>query len=161
MIYAGIGSRETPNSVLSQMQEWGNYFARTECVLRSGHARGADMAFELGCDSALPGHHAKQIFTADMSMRNPTWFEHAAKFHPAWLKCSPQARALHARNSAIVLGAMLDAPVNFIICWTKDGKASGGTGQALRIAVSYEIPVFNFQSDAQMDALRQFLTSRR
>lgn len=154
-LYAGIGSRETPLSVLQQMQEWGNWFARMGLVLRSGHARGADQAFELGCDSALPGHQAKQIFTADMSAPNPHWFEHAAQFHPAWSKCSPWAQALHARNSAIMLGAQLNDPVKFVLCWTKDGKASGGTGQALRIADRCGIPVFNFQSDPDMTGLRE------
>lgn len=154
-LYAGIGSRETPFPVLQQMQEWGNWFARSGLVLRSGHARGADQAFELGCDSALPGHQAKQIFTADMSNRYPNWFDHAAAFHPAWPKCSPYAQALHARNSAIVLGAQLNDPVTFVCCWTKGGKASGGTGQALRIAAHCEIPVFNFQSDPDMVKLRE------
>lgn len=157
MIYAGIGSRETSLPILQQMQAWGNYFARIGFVLRSGHARGADLAFELGCDSALPGHHAKQIFTADMSERFPNWFEHAAAFHPAWSKCSPWAKALHARNSPIMLGTALNDPVKFVACWTKDGRASGGTGQALRIAEHHQIPIFNFHDEQAEQRLREWL----
>ena len=153
-LYAGIGSRETPSLVLGVMQAWGNWFARAGLVLRSGHARGADQAFELGCDSTLSGWRAKQIFTADMSAHHPAWFDHAECYHKAWSKCSPWAKALHARNSAIMLGAQLNDPVKFVICWTKDGKASGGTGQALRIAEHCGIPVFNFQSDPNMIKLR-------
>jgi len=29
------------------------------------------------------------------------------------------------------------------LCWTKNGKSSGGTGQAIRIANDYKIPVFD------------------
>jgi cell division GTPase FtsZ len=52
-------------------------------------------------------------------------------------------RKLHARNAMIVLGKNLDDPVDFIICWTPGGTGSGGTGQALRIARAYGIPVYD------------------
>lgn len=29
------------------------------------------------------------------------------------------------------------------ICWTKNGSGQGGTGQALRIAKAYNIPIFD------------------
>lgn len=51
-----------------------------------------------------------------------------------------------SRNVYQVLGPNLDDPVEFIICWTKDGKASGGTGQAIRIANDYGVPVFNLKN---------------
>jgi hypothetical protein len=146
------------------MQQWGAYFAARGFTLRSGGALRADRAFELGCDSAVfnpgRGRRPKEIFTADMSAQHPEWFTHAALFHPAWDKCSPWARALHARNSAIMLGASLNQPVNFVCCWTKDGKASGGTGQALRIAERLHIPVFNWFFDDAEDKLRTFLNRR-
>ena len=31
----------------------------------------------------------------------------------------------------------------FVICWTKNGKGTGGTGQAIRIAKGFGIPVFD------------------
>ena len=46
-----------------------------------------------------------------------------------------------------VLGEDLQTPTSFIVCWTKDGKASGGTGQALRVAKKYDIPVFNLYNE--------------
>ena len=158
MIYAGIGSRETPCDIFLRMQDWGRYFAQNGYVLRSGHARGSDQAFEYGCDMALAGDKAKQIFTADMSFRNPQWFDHAAKFHPAWDRCSSFAKALHARNSAIVLGSELNDPVKLVVCWTKDGKASGGTGQALRIAEHHQIPIFNLHDEQAEQRLREWLS---
>lgn len=50
---------------------------------------------------------------------------------------------LHARNMHIILGANLDSPVEIVICWTKDGLRSGGTGQALRLAESRDIPIYD------------------
>jgi len=70
-------------------------------------------------------------------------FEIAEKYHPYWHNLSDGAKKLQARNSHQVLGADLNTPSDFIICWTKNGKGSGGTGQALRIAKAYDIPVFD------------------
>jgi len=65
------------------------------------------------------------------------------QFHPAPDKLSPAGRKLMARNGFQVLGTSLKDPVNAVICWTRNGKFSGGTGQALRIAHAYKIPIFN------------------
>jgi hypothetical protein len=72
-------------------------------------------------------------------------FEIAKVFHPGWKFLKRGARALHARNCHQILGPNLKDPVDFVICWTKDGKATGGTGQALRIAENYSIPIWNLQ----------------
>jgi hypothetical protein len=48
--FAGIGSRETPIDVLDIMQKLSIVFAKKGWILRSGHAPGADQAFEKGCD---------------------------------------------------------------------------------------------------------------
>ena len=137
MKYAGIGSRETPPGVLTLMQAWATHLEEKNILLRSGGAKGADTAFSNGVTS--PG--MKQIFTADCVTYDLV--NHAAKFHPAWSKCSSYVKALHARNSAIMLGLELNDPVDFVVCWTKNGEAVGGTGQALRIAKHLKIPVFN------------------
>ena len=47
------------------------------------------------------------------------------------------------RNSYQVLGYHLDSAVDFILCYTKNGKDVGGTSQAIRIARDYNIPIFN------------------
>lgn len=67
----------------------------------------------------------------------------AQHFHPAWDRCSQGAQKLHVRNVPQVLGRTLDKPVRFALCWTKDGRASGGTGQALRVAQHLSIPILN------------------
>lgn len=79
----------------------------------------------------------------------------AGRVHPAWGACSGPARLLHGRNSHQVLGADLKSPVSVVLCWTPDGadgspehpvtRATGGTGQALRLASLRKIPVLNVQ----------------
>jgi hypothetical protein len=136
--YAGIGSRETPHDILKLMTKLARKLSREGYVLRSGGAKGADTAFHAGvldvCGDA-------QIFTAQHA--NFESMKLAAYFHPNWLACSDYAKRLHARNGMILLGKDLQDPVQFIICWTPNGEVVGGTGQALRIAASYKIPVRN------------------
>jgi predicted Rossmann fold nucleotide-binding protein DprA/Smf involved in DNA uptake len=59
IFYAGIGARETPDDVLHLMYLLGRKLATDGYVLRSGHADGADLAFEKGCDSV---NGRKEIF---------------------------------------------------------------------------------------------------
>lgn len=142
--YAGIGSRQTPIPVCGNMTRIAYALAGMRYTLRSGHALRADQAFEAGSDEH--GYGAKEIYTAEDARAFPLWLEHAAKFHPAWDRCDEYARLLHGRNSAIMLGPTLTVPVDFVVCFTTDGQASGGTGQALRIAKAYGIPVFNLHN---------------
>lgn len=140
--YAGIGSRETPPEILQTMKDIGYEFARKGWCLCSGHAAGADLAFEKG---ALQAGGLMNIWLADHVdwSKSKDALELAEQFHPAWDRCGDYAKKLHARNGFIVLSADLNTPVEFVVAWTKDGYATGGTGQALRIADAYKIPVFN------------------
>lgn len=142
-LYAGIGSRTTPVAVLNTMQQCAFFLASEGFFLRSGGARGADAYFEMGHEGPRPSIGSKRIFRAREAALHPEWFDHARQYHPAWAICSGYAKSLHARNSAIILGETLNEPVDFVICWTKDGKASGGTGQALRVAAAHNIPIYN------------------
>lgn len=153
MSYAGIGRRETPPHILERMEEIGRLLGAAGLTLRSGGADGADSAFERGCIAAggskriyLP----KKGFNANPSPLHadpsPEMLALAQKYHPAWHRCSPDARKLHARNGCQVLGDKLDDPARVIICWTKDGAIAGGTGQALRIAQGHGVPVINLGS---------------
>jgi hypothetical protein len=154
--YAGIGSRSTPEGVVELLSRAAEFLAGRGWVLRTGAARGADQAFMAGA-SSVDGEI--EVYLADGGYRgfedltpggpSEAAFELAAKTHPAWDRCSPRAKALHARNGHQVLGRALDDPVRFVICWTPDGsldgssRESGGTGQALRIASERGIPVLN------------------
>lgn len=147
--YAGVGSRETPETVQALFRSVAAYLAKRGYGLRSGRAKGADSAFEAGCDDAngmkeiyLPwagfeGSDSKYI------VKDPKAFEIAENFHPNWNALNSGAKKLQARNSHQVLGWTLDAPSEFVLCWTKNGSGEGGTGQAIRIAKAYNIPIFD------------------
>lgn len=151
--YAGIGSRETPHAVLQQMYLIAQQLA-PNWLLRSGHADGADTAFELG---ALDAKGELEIFIPwfgfnGAPMNDKRYIrpratqelaDFAASFHPAWHKCSDPAKLLHMRNVCQVLGEHGDDPVDLLICWTRQGYGNGGSGQAIRIARAYNIPVFD------------------
>jgi len=145
--YGGIGSRDTPIGVAREMELIASLLASRGFVLRSGRGKrrtpptpdtdSADLAFERGCDLVNGRKVIRPYGGSDAAMA------HASMFHPNWAACDDHARGLHARNSLIMLSDWLDDPVRFVVCWTKDGKIAGGTGQALRIATSMAIPVFN------------------
>lgn len=154
LAYAGIGSRQTPDGLMGVMRLIARTQARRGRTLRSGAAEGADSAFEAGCDAA---HGKKEIYLPwdgfnARSAQEPGVFvlidspeatAIASKAHPAWERLSQGARRLHVRNTYQVLGRQLNDPVAFVVCWTPDGKGGGGTGQAIRLAESHGIPVFD------------------
>lgn len=138
-IYAGIGARATPHSTLRLMTSIARWLAALGWVLRSGGAMGADRAFEAGAEG-------KEIFLPTEPIPEAA-FTLTSRFHPNWTACSAFARAAHARNAQIILGRDLNAPVSMVICWTPNAEVVGGTGQALRIAAAYEIPIINLAND--------------
>ena len=162
--YAGIGSRETPLAIVREMENIAMRLALAGWTLRSGAGKrpvkpapdtdSADLAFERGCD-AVRG--AKVIRCATLYQ---PWLDHAAQYHPAWDKCSEWAQGAHARNSAILLGDYLNDPARFVVCWTKGGAVTGGTGQGLRIADAYKIPVFNLFWPEHLTALWSWINGR-
>lgn len=148
--YAGIGSRQTPLNIQIKMTLIAQRLSKSSYCLRSGGARGADEAFEKGAvhkQIFLPWNgfngkipHKDEYIVPDLNI------DLVRKYHPKPDKLSDFGLKLMSRNSYQVLGPTLDNPVDFVLCWTKDGKASGGTGQAIRIAKDYDIPVFNLKN---------------
>lgn len=158
--YAGIGSRETPDDVQEYFCKLGAFLGSKEYVLRSGAAQGADKAFESGCDK-VSGY--KEIYLpwgnfersdSNLIVSNPRAYDIAESFHPYWGNLSVGARKLQSRNSHQVLGYDLETPSKFVLCWTKGGKASGGTGQAIRVASHYDIPVFDAGGYESVDEIK-------
>lgn len=167
MYYAGIGSRETPEHTLNLMSQMASYLANKGYTLRSGGADGADIAFENGCDKV---NGLKEIYlpwgkfngsNSNLIVKDKKAFELAEMYHPYWHNLSQGAKKLQARNCHQVLGNDLKTPSKFIICYTKDGKRKGGTGQALRIAETKNIDIFDCglynDSDTLKNEYRKFL----
>ena len=166
--YAGIGSRETPSDVLTLMASIAEQLANGGWTLRSGHALGADQAFEHGAgimseiylpfpmfQAAVPIHG--EVFTRPTAA---AW-RLASQIHPAWDRCTNFARDCHARNMHQVLGWDLATPVDFVICWARldpDGNPRGGTAQAVRLARREHISVFNLVIPEHRARLERFVS---
>lgn len=163
-IYTGIGSRETPQEVLELMKLIAKWSAKDGWTLRSGGANGADSAFEEGCGLGL-----KEIYLPWKGFNGNAspWYDPdedalnlAARYHPAWEKCSREARLFHARNCYQVLGLGLDKPSNCVVCYTHKGEGKGGTGQAIRIAKAYNIKVFDLGKEDTFNKYRKHFEDR-
>lgn len=144
--YAGIGSRSAPEAALRLAVHTARYLAKEGWVLRSGAAKGMDSAFEAGCEEC-------EIFTPRSS--GVDWegaMKLASQLHPNWNGLSHYVQLLMARNCFQLLGSNLDDPVSVVLCWTPDGaetttsRETGGTGQAIRLAVQEGIPVLNMKN---------------
>ena len=168
-IYCGIGSRQTPPHILDQMESIAGDLANLNCILRSGGATGADSAFMNGC---IQNNGKMEIFlpwvnyndwykTLDRScytaQSSETATQIAEYFHPAWNRCSYGAKKMHARNANIIGGRHFDIIADFVVCWTVDGKDTGGTGLALRIADYLNIPVFNLYFNQHLINLQKYI----
>jgi hypothetical protein len=154
-VYAGIGSRETPTDMLKTMTLIGVQLAEAGWLLRSGHARGADQAFQRGAPDSRKEIHLPWDGYNHGRTENPMFVcpkpnqavvEIAARYHPAWDKLSQEAKLFMVRNVTIVLGLNLLSPAKMIICWTPRAQITGGTGHAMRVAHGFDIPVFNIAS---------------
>ena len=174
LTYCGIGSRQTPTHVLVLMEAIAEELSQRGWILRSGHADGADQAFERGAAKHAP---YSEIFLPWYGYNNgregcinvqglDRWVEArnvAAQFHPAWHRYSTGGQLLHTRNVFQFGGIQLDKPSDCVICWTPKGEITGGTGGALRIAQYLEIPVFNLgdaDMNAVLDKLAEFVEER-
>jgi hypothetical protein len=171
--YAGVGSRSTPEDVLELMGDLAARLAGSGWRLRSGRARGADDAFERGAERVQGD---VEVYRPDggwcgleeLTPGGPTEaaLALAKELHPAWGRCSEYVRRLHGRNGHQVLGPALDDPVRFLCCWTPDGsldgsrREAGGTGQALRVAVRFGVPVVNLARPGHRRSVESFLARR-
>lgn len=166
VVYAGIGSRNTPHDVLDLMTRIATKLDTWGWMLRSGGADGADKAFAKGADRKevyVPWPGFTDDGVSRLSRPTFTAMEIAARYHPNWKNLRDAVRKLHARNVHQILGASCDAPCSMVICWTPDGSTgittarTGGTGQAIRIAHDRNIPIFNLQRDDHREAWEEVI----
>ncbi len=167
MHYTGIGSRSTPEAIQKVMTELAYELGKDGWVLRSGCAPGADSAFEWGAWQAQmhspiaprpelylpwPKFEGRYQDAVRLCAATPEASAIAAQFHPAWENLSRGAKALQSRNTHQILGPDVTAPVlsQFVVCWTKGATGDGGTGQALRIAKHYDVPIFDLADEASL-----------
>lgn len=153
MTYAGIGSRETPENILSQMTEIAKELEQKGYTLNTGKTfkgkeEGADAAFSKGAKN-------KNLFTPEKHGSRTREQNIAKEIHPkpdALVKVENGVRKdgalkLMARNSNQIFGDNLDTPVDFVLFWAKETdnplRPEGGTGQAVEMARRKGIPTIN------------------
>lgn len=165
--YTGVGSRSTPQAVLDEMCKIGRMFAAAGWTLRSGHADGADMAFERGCDSR---YGDKEVYLPWFRFNGsnsrlhhiPEWaFQEANDLHPKFQYLKLPLKKLHARNVLQVMGLEAGEPgqvSRVVVCWTPNGDDVGGTATAIRLARYLEVPIINMALDGWQGEIRKYLS---
>lgn len=160
-VYAGIGSRETPSHICDKMVEISRLLERKfSYTLRSGGAVGSDTAFEQGVIQykeifytygyRVNGERVIQYDQQDWDFATKMF----KLYHPSKGNIkNAGVKNLLIRNTFQIFGVGIDSErVDFVLCYTPDGSDgsstsdnTGGTGQALRIAHDYKIPVYNLK----------------
>lgn len=164
--YAGIGSRETPKEICNKMTEIASLLEKQDFVLRSGGAKGADHAFEIGIsdplmmDIYLPYINfnnksgSKYIFISNSDHSNYKAAYESLKYHPRGFNMSHGTKVMMIRNYFQACGLVNQSNSKFVICWTpkaangytiKTTYDDGGSGQCIRIAAANDIPVYNLK----------------
>ena len=176
--YTGIGSRNISEEEEFQLIYIGDYMARHGYTLRSGKARGADSAFADGAmnhDKSMvvnyvpwenfninqPSPLDVEIDNLKQSLQSRCYSE-AERLHPAWSKCSPAAKKLHARNMLQVTGHEEPKKLSTVlICCVdidKNGDAIGGTRTAWMKAKSIGIPCLNIRGLSNDEAIIKLMS---
>ena len=152
-IVTGIGSRDIPEPFNTWLRDVATYLKSKGCILRSGGAKGSDRIFQDVFENSnadmeiyiawngFEGLYAngKNIILAD----HPNCKEYTLKYHPNPSYLSVGAFKLMNRNAHQVLGYDLKTPTDIVVCYTQGGKIKGGTSQAIRMAMDYNIPIVN------------------
>ena len=172
--YAGIGSRTITKEEESLIIKISETLSSKRLVVYSGNAEGSDIAFQTGskgkCVLMLPWHKFNEsMYDVNNSLANYSLGKSKEalltvdKYHPAALNLSFGAKAMMARNWHQIAGYDIYPQVSFVVCCAdvSNGKVSGGTGQACRIAEDLGIPVFNIRHEwkEQRHVLKKLIKS--
>jgi len=173
--YTGVGSRKTPPGIIKIIEELAIQLRDKGFTLRSGHAPGADLAFETGAngqaDIYLPWNNFNVEFPVigQQCVKNNVnasiVLETVLKKHldtqhfqnickgKHWIKL------LHTRNVYQVLGhEQTPFPSDFLVCWAPpSGKlqVQGGTNTAVLVAYEYKVPIYNLFYETREKTLRE------
>lgn len=168
--YAGIGSRKTPPEIAQLMTNIARHLASTGWTLRSGGAIGADTAFFDGSGQKHEIFCVDSYITENNFVYDPDYIPQFAHdsvdiYHPVPSALKKNGRNLMARNCLQILGLDGVTPVDFVVCWTPDACkhhedrtiSTGGTGQAISIADTRLIPVFNLANQNDLAEFKEMV----
>lgn len=165
--YVGTGNRDTPDTILQQMDRLAKELSQFGHVLRSGALDGPDLAFEAGSTETeihLPWKDFNQ--RKGLSYFNSNEVKTIAKmFQPTFDGLKPAIQAFLCKNVRCIMGKDLKSPVRFIVLWSVDGAehsrdcvpATGSMTHLIKIASAMKIPVFNLGKQDAEQRLKQYL----
>lgn len=171
MSVAIIGSRRITEKQFDYLVKVGEAFARRGWVVRTGCADGADHAGMTGTRNVNPdllhlflpwstynkGYQEEtDTVTIYDEKQHQEWAKSVSIFHPAPDKLKQGAFKLMARNYGII---MHGTPVDVVVAFPISDTDVGGTGQGMRLAKEYEIPLYTVCNRADRLALKQFIES--
>lgn len=172
LTFTGVGSRYgAPLSAQNTATVITKWLCEHGFLLRTGDAVGMDQVFreaaQENCRFYAPfGRYNPIVGAVTIPPNNPNYIEArkiTANTHPGWRFLSPHEKELHIRSVFQVLGDDLQSKSLFLLCWTPDGaetkpsRKTGGTGQAIRLAIANDIPVFNIAADGFEGRFKSFV----
>lgn len=165
--YVGTGNRDTPEDVLSKMQELSKFLSQFGYTLRSSAMDGPPLAFESGTKDIelhLPwkdfnGRQSKSYFNSDEIKTI------AKLFQPTFDGLKPAIQAFLCTNVRLLLGKDLKSRAMFALIWSVDGaektsectQTTGSMGHVIKVATAMKIPVFNLGRQDTEQRLKRYL----
>jgi len=151
--YAGIGSEKTPPEICSLFKDISLGLGKAGYTLRTGRYKGADRAFEDGCDSVKG---LKEVYIpwqgfggsiSPLVLGKLETKELAYKFTNKYFEPFSEMLGFTRRKYVIsifeIMGVDLKSPIDFVLAWDDGGIYSGVCNLTIKIASLYKIPVFN------------------
>lgn len=89
----------------------------------------------------------------------------ASRFYPGYEGLKPAIQAFLAADVRMIMGKELKSPALFLITWSEDGAETnqertaktGTAAQAIAVASTLKIPIFNFGKPSAEERFRQYL----
>lgn len=171
-IYTGIGSRETPPDICRKLTDTATKLNSVGFTLRSGHAEGADKAFEKGSNqkevyvpwSTFNGFSGDFVeFDEDLKKFTAKEFDKYRKGQAEWIHIKEPVQKIMMRNVKQIIGEDVNNPKlsDFVICWAdtdEQGNVVGGTGFTVWVAKKFNIPILNINNPDDLKSLHILLT---
>lgn len=168
--YAGIGSRKTPKEILLREQRIAEKLRDKGYGLRSGHAKGADQAFERGSiggnnevikpsknfewQSDLPGYN--KYINYDENLEDDKLYKEilqqilTERHYKNLMNSNPYVQKLILRDMQQILGDPQGTNPSKFVLYSAPQKGEdvlGGTGYATKLAKERGIPTFNLMNN--------------
>ena len=162
--YAGIGDTNIPDNIQKLIIMLAEELAKDGYILRTGGAKGADIAFIEGCNKAKG---IKEVFYPSDLHVNAKTLKIAKEIHGHWEYCMnkepkpgnkyPFAVQAHCRNMKIINGDQLNNPVEFTIAYQDINQVTGGTWQGIKYSQKLGVKVYNLFVEKDRNEIINFV----